>query len=315
MYCRTVLSLFCFALSTSAWSAEPVIRDYPADKVSEHVWVIHGPTEFPSKANGGFMNNPVIVETSDSLVILDPGSSVHSGRMVLRQAKKLSNKPVSHVFNSHIHGDHWLGNQAILDAYPKAKIYANPKMIEEAKAGRAEEWVQLMVRMTEGATKDTKPVIPTETLTNGQEVKVGGITFRAHLTEHTHTKTDAMIEVVEDRLIVMGDNAFNQRVGLMNDGSYRGLLKNCHAMLDRNFKVYVPGHGPSGGKEALAPYCNITRTIYEEARKAVEKGIPDFEAKPAIEKKLGEYMKWSGMKEELGRLVSLAVLEAEQASF
>jgi len=312
---RVKLFLPLAAFSTAVWSAEMVVRDYPADKVSDHVWVIHGPTEFPNKANGGFMNNPVIVETKDSLVVLDPGSSVYSGRMVLRQAKKLSSKPISHVFNTHIHGDHWLGNQAIQEAYPAVRIYAHPKMIEQAKAGRAQEWVQLIDSMTEGVTKGTKPVIPSIPLSNGQEVKVGGLTFRAHLTEHAHTKTDAMIEVVEDSLVVMGDNGFNQRVGLMNDGSFRGMLKNCDAMLAKNFKVYVPGHGPSGGKEALAPFCEVTRIIYEEAGKAVDKSVPDFEAKPGIEKKLGKYMNWSGMKEELGRLISLAILEYEQASF
>jgi ribonuclease BN (tRNA processing enzyme) len=47
-------------------------------------------------------------------------------------AEKITNKPIVAVFNTHVHGDHWLGNQAIVERYPAVKIYAHPNMIEQA---------------------------------------------------------------------------------------------------------------------------------------------------------------------------------------
>jgi glyoxylase-like metal-dependent hydrolase (beta-lactamase superfamily II) len=37
-------------------------------------------------------------------------------------AEKITNKPIVAVFNTHVHGDHWLGNQAIVERYPAVKI-------------------------------------------------------------------------------------------------------------------------------------------------------------------------------------------------
>jgi len=192
----TAIFLLGLVFST-AW-ADKSLPDYKADKVAAHTWVIHGPVGLPTPQNKGFMNNPVIVVTSKSVVVMDPGSSKYAGEMVLRQVKKLTSKPVTHVFNSHIHGDHWLGNQAIKEAYPDVKIYAHPEMIKKAKASEADSWLQLMEQLTEGATSGTRAVIPGQALKDGQEINVDGMIFRAYMTDHAHTKTDLMVEIVAD---------------------------------------------------------------------------------------------------------------------
>ena len=295
--------------------SKPDIEDYPAEKISDHTWVIHGPTEQPNTKNQGFMNNPVFVETADSVVVLDPGSSLYSGRMVLRQIKKVTDKPVSTVFDSHIHGDHWLGNQAIAEAYPNAKFYAHPKMIEAAHAGEAETWISLLEGMTEGATKGTVAVIPTEALVNGESYSVGGITFKAYLSAHAHTKTDAMIEIVEDSVLVTGDNAFNKRMGRMDDGSFRGAIAAMELAIQLNLKHYVPGHGQTGGKEIAENYKDFLEIVYSETGKLSEEGLQDFEMKEKIHANLAAFHDWSGFEEGLGKQISLAVLENEQAAF
>ena len=98
---------------------------FKAEQVSPHVYVIHGPLELPNETNEGFMNNPAFVITNDGVVVVDPGSSVHTGNMLLREIRKITDKPVIAVFDTHVHGDHWLGNDAIQRAYPDAEIYAS----------------------------------------------------------------------------------------------------------------------------------------------------------------------------------------------
>ena len=94
------------------------LPDYPASKVATHTYVIHGPVDYPNPQNQGFMNNPAFVLTKAGVVVIDPGSSVQSGEMVLRQIRKVTDQKVVAVLNTHAHGDHWLGNQAFREAAP-----------------------------------------------------------------------------------------------------------------------------------------------------------------------------------------------------
>jgi glyoxylase-like metal-dependent hydrolase (beta-lactamase superfamily II) len=309
-----ILFLSAMQLPLSASAGTPV-PDKAAEKISDHVYVIHGPTSFPNPENLGFMNNPAIVIGSDSVAILDPGSSLESGRMVLRQLAKLTDKPVTMVINSHIHGDHWLGNQAIREQYPDVKLYAHPEMIKKAKESEARVWVEMMDTLTEGATAGTVAVIPENTLENGQELKVGGLTLRIHIVPAAHSYTDVMTEVVEDSLLYTGDNVTYERLPRFDDGTFRGSIAACDHALSLNLKHYVPGHGPSGGPEVIESFRTYTKTLYDSAAEMYEEGMADFEMKDEISNKLEPFHAWSGYDEFLGKTISLAIIEAEKASF
>jgi glyoxylase-like metal-dependent hydrolase (beta-lactamase superfamily II) len=311
---NAVFTSCLLATSPGTWG-EDALPDYPAVKLSDRVWVIHGPTELPNPANKGFMNNPAFVVTQAGVVVIDPGSTLETGRMVLRQIGKVTDKPVTHVFASHIHGDHWLGNQAIRETYPAARFHAHPVMIELAHAGQAESWVRMMEQLTGGASKGTAAVIPDQALQDGQEIVVGDVTFRIYLSDWAHTKTDAMIEVVEESLLATGDNALYTRIGRMDDASFRGNIEACDQALDLKFKYYIPGHGPSGGTEVIEPFCNYLKTLYTTVAEQYAEGLSDFEMKDAVVEKLAAYQDWSGFSDEVGKHISLALLEIEQAEF
>ena len=288
---------------------------YEAKKVSDNTWVIHGPTETPNPQNQGFMNNPAFTVTDNSVIVFDPGATKATGEGVLQRIKEQTNNPVTHVFITHVHGDHWLGNHAIKNAYPDAKFYAHPIMIELAKGGAAYQWVSLMEQLTNGASKGTEAIIPEVALSNEQEVKIDNITVRAHLSEWAHSKSDAMFVIVEDKVLLTGDNVMSKRIARMNDGSFRGNIDTIEAALDYDIKVVIPGHGPSGGKEVLESFKQYLSTIYAAAEEAVEEDLEAHEVKSALAEQFGDYKDWPGFENEFGRHISLAILEAEDASF
>ena len=311
-----VLSISIFFIFFSFTNVSAVeITGYPLKKIAKNTYVIHGPLEYPSKKNKGFMNNPGFVVTNTGVVVIDPGSSVQVGRMVLMKIKTITKKPVTHVLNTHIHGDHWLGNQAFAEAFPNVVIMALPEMIKRAKAGAAEQWVSLMSKSTEGATNGTRAVIPNKSIKDKQVLKTGGVEFRIYAPEKAHSFTDMMIKVVEDNVVFLGDNVLYKRLPRMDDGTFKGNAKACQIALDLAAKTYVPGHGPSGGKEIVIPFMNYLNTIYAEVSKHYEAGKTDFEMKPKILLKLQKYFKWSGFNDEVGKHISLAVLEYERDSF
>jgi len=288
---------------------------YSAQQINDTVYVIHGPREFPNPENRGFMNNPAFIVADDSVIIVDPGSSHETGSMLLREIKKITDKPVTHVFNTHVHGDHWLGNEIILQSYPKANILADPRMIKKAKAGAGQTWIDNLLSLTDGATKGTKIAYPKLTISNGEELKVSNVTFRFHSDGLAHSDTDVMIEYVEGKTLFTGDNAGNKRIMRMDDGGFRDSINVLDMAVDLNLKHYVPGHGPAGGVEVVKQQREYFSTLYSQVETLNDDGLEDFEMKEKIEPILAKFKDWAGFKDELGKHISLAKLEVEQAEF
>ena len=306
---KPFLSLLLALTALHAAAAE--LRDHPAQKVAPNTWVIHGPLGDPSVENQGFMNNPAFVVTKDGVVVVDPGSSVQAGRMVLRQIRKVTDKPVTHVLDTHVHGDHWLGNQAILDAYPKATLIAHPEMIKRAHAGAGADWVDRMDRLTNGFTRGTQAKVPTVAVTENQEVKIGGFTFRIHAPDKAHSHTDIMIEVVEEKVLFTGDNVMNGRFGRMDDGTYVGSIAACERAAKVPANVFVPGHGLTGGREVVTSYRDYLATLFNTVKGEYDKGKQDYEMKDTVRARLAKWTQWEGFDIHFGRQISVAVLELE----
>jgi glyoxylase-like metal-dependent hydrolase (beta-lactamase superfamily II) len=288
---------------------------YKAEKINSTVYVIHGPRDLPNAQNRGFMNNPAFIVADKSVVVVDPGTSQETGAMLMREIKKVTSKPVSHIFNTHIHGDHWLGNDIIKQSYPDVKIIADPRMIKKAKAGAAQSWIDNMYKMTDGATKGTKIAYPDIAVSDGKKLKIAGLTFKIHSVGIAHSDSDIMIEYVEGSTFFTGDNVGHQRILRMSDGSFRDTIKALDRAISLKKKHYVPGHGPSGGVKLVELQREYLSTLYSRVEKLYADGLEDFEMKPEIETALSKFKNWSGFNTELGKHISLAKLEVEKAEF
>ena len=248
-------ALLVWPTLANAWTL-PGGGDYAFEAMSKNVYVMHGPKGEPSPENMGFMNNPGFIESANGVIVVDPGSTKQVGEQVLAEIRKITDKPVLAVFNTHIHGDHWLGNQAFKDAFPNVKIYGHPKMIEKANADEGLTWVDIMDRLTKGLSKGTKVVAPDQAIKNGATVKIDGQTFRAHHLSNAHTDTDIMVEHVESKTMFLGDNGFNNRMGRFEEsGDMHGNIKALQYVRDLKMTTYVPGHGKSGSADqAVTPF-------------------------------------------------------------
>jgi len=296
--------------SFSAGAAEQV-RDYPLTKISANTYVIHGPLGYPSVENQGFMNNPGFVITRDGVVVIDPGSSVQAGRMLLKQMRTVTKLPVTHVFNTHVHGDHWLGNHAIIEAYPKAILMGHPEMIRKVNEGAGVEWLALMDKSTEGFTRGTRSAPPDVPVIDSSEQKIGGMTFRIYAPEKAHSHTDIMIEAVEESVIFTGDNVLNKTIARMVDGTFAGSIVACDKIAAVKARHYVPGHGPTGNVKIVTGYRNYLATLFAPVNQQYDQGKADYEMKATVVAKLPAYQKWNRFELEVGHHISLAVQEIE----
>jgi glyoxylase-like metal-dependent hydrolase (beta-lactamase superfamily II) len=294
--------------------APPIKADYPLDRVAPRVYVVHGPNQMPTPENQGFMNNPGFVVTKSGVVVVDPGSSVQVGEMLLGKIRTVTKAPVVAVFNTHIHGDHWLGNGAIRAAFPKAKLYAHPEMIARTAAEGA-NWVTLMDRLSNHASAGTRAVAPEIPVARGDRLTIGGLHFRVHHSGKAHTDGDIMIEVVEEKAMFLGDNAMRDRVGRLDDGDLRGNIEALDMALATSAERYVPGHGKTGGREVPQAYREWLDKLYAAVKKYRAQGLSDFEMKDQVIAELATYKSWSNFDAEIGKLISLVWLQAEREDF
>ena len=309
-------SLILWPAIAGAWTL-PDGTKVAFEAVSKNVYVMHGPKGEPSPENLGFMNNPGFILSANGVIVVDPGSTKQVGEHVLAEIKKITSKPVLAVFNTHIHGDHWLGNQAFKDAFPTVKIYGHAKMIEKATGDEGLTWIGIMDRLTKGLSKGTKVVAPDQTIANGVVVKIDGQSFRAHHLSSAHTDTDIMVEHVESKTMFLGDNGFNNRMGRFEEsGDMHGNIKALKYVRDLKMTTYVPGHGKSGFADlAVTPFL----TYLEKLRDGVTKGYraekEGFEIKKNIEAHFEDFKNWNGFEENFGRHVNKMYLEVEALEF
>jgi glyoxylase-like metal-dependent hydrolase (beta-lactamase superfamily II) len=314
----TLPQLTQFASAAEDFIRGPRVKDHPIQQLSPHVWMIYAPDGFPTAENQGMMANITFVVTAKGIVVLDSGASVQIGEMAIRMMKTISNKPVIAIFNSHYHGDHFLGNQAFVEAYGKMPIYAHPYSLEQIKGVEGNAWRNLMERWTNQGTVGTKVIPPTHPVKHGDVFKYGDVTIKIHHYGVAHTPGDICMEVVEDKVTHVGDVAMDERIANMDDGSYVGTLKTYKALTAAaGQQLWVPGHGRPK-KELLQEYGEFMSGIYETCVKAVQDGVDPSTAKNLVLKdpRVMKYAKRTkGFDGNIGKYTSLAYLEAEKEAF
>jgi glyoxylase-like metal-dependent hydrolase (beta-lactamase superfamily II) len=293
------------------------LENFSFEKVSKNIHVIHGSQELPSIRTRGFMNNPAIITTKNGVIVIDPGSSKEIGRQLLDKIKTVSDKPVIAVFNTHLHGDHWLGNHGIRSLYPSVPIYAHQRMIERVNNGEGQPYIDLFLKMTEQATAGTKVVAPNIGLKGDESLTLDGVDLRIHHTGHAHTDSDIMIEVAEDNGLFFGDIVASRRVpnsDIPEDASYKGTINAIREMLKGTTTIFIPGPGVTGGREVPEASLRFLMTLTESVTRYYEQGLSDYEMKDKVINDLSEFHDWNNFN-EIGRVISYVYQEVERDSF
>jgi glyoxylase-like metal-dependent hydrolase (beta-lactamase superfamily II) len=309
-----------WALQASDFIMGPAVPDVPPKRLSPHVWMIESPDGFPTPENRGLMANIVFAIGTRGVVVMDSGCSLQIGQMALRMIRRLTDQPVVAVFNSHYHGDHWLGNHAFAQAYGAAlPIYALPHTIEMIKGHEGSLWKSLMERWTNQSTAGTEIVPPNRSVAHGQRLSLAGLTFVMHHHGTAHTPSDLCIQVLEDQLTYVGDIAMGNRIANIDDGSYPGTMayydKLTQAAGAR--QLWVPGHGAASGDLLLA-YGTFLRGIWENCLQAVKEQKSEAQAKAMVladPRVAARAATMQGFAGNIGKYVSLAYLEAEKEAF
>ena len=307
------------AQQTQDFIEGPPVADIPAQRLSKHVWMIYSPDGFPTPENKGMMANIIFVVTSMGVVVIDSGASLQIGQMAIRMIRQVTHQPVVAVFNTHYHGDHWLGNHAFVKTYgDKLPIYSLASTITKLKGTEGNLWRSLMERWTNQSTIGTQVVIPNTAVQHGQVIQFGDVSLRMHHYGTAHTPSDLSVEIVQDKVTAVGDIAMTNRIANMDEGSYPGTFKYYKALMAAaGEQLWVPGHGHAR-QDLLKTYGEFMSGIWEPSLKAVEDGKSEAEARAAVlrDARVASRAKtMDGFNGNIGKYISLAYLEAEKIAF
>lgn len=308
-----------FAQQVQDFIEGPPVPDVKPEQLSPHVWMVYAKEGFPTQENQGLMASVLFVVTKKGVVVLDSGASVQIGQMAIRMIKTVTPQPVIAVFNSHYHGDHWLGNHAFVDTYGKdLPIHSLAHTREQIAGHEGNLWRSLMERWTNQATLGTRVVAPNSSVEHGQVFDYGDVQIRLHHYGKAHTPSDLSFEIVQDKLTYVGDIAMENRIANMDDGSYPGTFKYYDALKKAaGEQLWVPGHG-RGSKDLLDTYGTFMKGIWEPCVQAVKDGIPLDGAKTLVMKDprvASRARSMDGFDSNIGKYTSLAYLEAEKEAF
>lgn len=307
--------LAAVSLRTGAGSvhADP---DFSLTRVTDKISVIYGPLDLPDARNRGFRNNPVVVFTSDGVVVMDPGGSAWAGEMVVRAIRARTEAPIVAIFDSHVHGDHWLGNEGVRRSFPEAVIYGHPLMKTRVEGADGTFWLDQIERLTEGCGGGKEVVGPNKVVTDGDVIAIGDTEFRIHHIGKAHTDNDIMIEIVGEDVLFTGDVVRNGLLGIMEaDASFGGNMAAIESIAAMGFRLFIPGHGRVGGREMVLRYRDYLQTILTTVRELYGDGLADYEMTPAVRGAVSEFRDWSNFDRLVGAHVSRAYLEVEAEEF
>ena len=104
--------------------SENVARNFDVQKLAEGVYAVI------RKEPPGFMvdANNVFIINDDGVVVVDSNGAPAITREVLAALRKLTNKPVRYVINTHWHDDHIRGNQVYREAFPEVEFIGHQTM-------------------------------------------------------------------------------------------------------------------------------------------------------------------------------------------
>ncbi len=238
--------------------------------------------------NVGFFVGPDAVFVVDSqFKDLAPG--------IVEQIRKVTDKPVKFLINTHYHGDHVGGNEVFRQfamilaqdnvrtrmlASPQTILREYPALLEEAtKSGNADR-AKFFEEQIAWARKVRVEEIAAPTLTFDSEFRIypgNGETIQIWHLPPAHTDGDSVVYFEKAKVLHMGDDFFNGVIPFIDvkgGGSVRGYL----AALDKVTArvppdvVIIPGHGEVTDLAGLKAFRQYIADLLDAAGKAKSAG-------------------------------------------
>ena len=242
---------------------------------------------FGRGGNIGFLVGP------DAILVIDSQfKDIAPG--IVEQIRKVSDKPIKFLLNTHHHGDHVGGNEvfkqfAMIVAHDnvRKRMLSSPTdiqrdyppMIENARKAGNEQMVKALSDQLEWAKKVRVEEIPAPVMTYDSEMRIyiGDETIQVWHLPPAHTDGDSVVYFEKAKVLHMGDDLFNKVIPFIDvksGGSVKGYLAALDKVLAKvpaDAKV-IPGHGEITDVGGIKAFRQYIADVVDAAQKAKSAG-------------------------------------------
>jgi glyoxylase-like metal-dependent hydrolase (beta-lactamase superfamily II) len=270
---------------TFAQTAGPAASEVETLKVQGNVYLITG-------AGGN-----IAVQIGDQgVLVVDTGLAAMSAEVVAA-IRKLSDKPIQYVINTHVHADHTGGNDAIRKAgltYVGANVTGN---LTDAGVG-AQVFAQDNVLKRMSAPTGVQASLPfgawpTETFLSGRkQLFFNGEPVEIIHQPAAHTDGDSLVLFRRSDVVVTGDIFVTTSfpfIDVERGGSIQGEINALNNVMeiavpglqDEGGTFIIPGHGHICDQPDLLEYRDMVTIIRDRVQAAIKKGMTLEQVKAA----------------------------------
>ncbi|OLB31817.1 MAG: hypothetical protein AUH13_06800 [Acidobacteria bacterium 13_2_20CM_58_27] len=265
--------------------------------------------------------NAAIIFLDDSVLVVDTHSKPSAARAVIAQIKKLTDKPVKFVVNTHFHWDHYQGNEAYPSSWPagieiisseatreniqrigiprvKHEIVTMPEEIEQlkselAKASGTEQKETIAKNLREaeayfGELKSMQVTLPTMTFDRSLILHRRSRTVEILWLGRAHTDGDVWVFLPKEKVLVTGD-VLHGWTPFMGDSYPYDWIRTLDAAEKLDFDYAIGGHGDvMQGKQKFELWKQYFRDLLEHTAAAYAGGATLDSAKKQVSEFLVE---------------------------
>jgi glyoxylase-like metal-dependent hydrolase (beta-lactamase superfamily II) len=223
-----------------AWAQNPP-QPLDLQKVTDNLYVLIG--------DGG---NVAFMPTSEGVILVDDKFAA-DGPQIVAKVKSITDKPIRYVLNTHHHGDHTGGNEALLAANAEIILHKNAR-----------------ANMVAGK----QPGIPHIAFNDESQVFLGGKEVVAKYLGRGHTNGDAVIYFPSERVLHTGDLFVRGApyCDANNGGSIKDWAQTLQKVLQYDFDIAIPGHGPVSKRADVVAFVQTMATVRDRVRAACAAG-------------------------------------------
>ncbi len=215
-----------------------------------------------------FWANSVIIEGAHEVMLVDAQLTKTSGEEVLQEIRE-TKKPLSIIYVTHEHADHFLGLEVFKEAYPGVRIIANSAVVDRINKVYQEKLDKWQKILGSGAT--SRVVAISKFDANFIEFEGSKIEVLKNIRGDTDENT--MLWIPGQRILIAGDVLFNNMhvYTAETDSKARGKwLKSLNKIRELKPSVVIPGHSKVGAPLDAGTAVDFTENyllVFEEELK------------------------------------------------
>jgi glyoxylase-like metal-dependent hydrolase (beta-lactamase superfamily II) len=218
-----------------------------------------------------FWANSVIIEGAREVMLVDAQLTKTNAERVLEEIQK-TKKPLSIIYITHEHADHFLGLEVIKEAYPRVRIIANSVVVDRINnvyQEKIDKWKQLLGA---GATSH---VVAIEKF-DGDSIKFESSEIEVIKNVQGDTDQNTMLWIPGQRILITGDVVFNNMhvYTAETDSNARAKwLNSLNKIRELKPSVVIPGHSKAGAPLDASTAVDFTESYllaFDEELKKVK---------------------------------------------